>query len=105
MTIKVQAINFAYFQTIDELLAGFDFTVCQFAYDGEKLYCGDHSLWDLARRRIVINNVRFPIATLRHMLKYNRQGFFACSGALTEFIRKTVEMGPQAYNDKYKYID
>lgn len=103
--IKVQAINFAYFLTVEELLDSFDFTVCQFAYDGDKLYCGDMALWDLARKRIVVNNIRFPIATLRHMLKYSRQGFFACSGTLTEFLRKTVEMGPQAYNDKYKYID
>lgn len=103
--VKVQAINFDYFENVERLLANFDFTVCQFAYDGTNLHCGDFALWDLARKRIVINNVRFPIATLRHMLKYNRQGFFACGGALTDFIRKSVEMGPQAYDDKYKYID
>lgn len=104
--IDIQAITLGYYLTPEHMLSEFDFTVCQFAYDGTNLLCGDTALWDLARKRIVINKVRFPVPTLRHMIKYSKQGFFACGGALTEFVRLTAEMGVnQATDNKYRYID
>lgn len=50
--VKVQLIHFKYYSNIEEMLDSFDYTICQLAYDGQKLYAGDHTLWDIGRKKI-----------------------------------------------------
>jgi len=85
----VQLIRFAYYAIAQEVIESFDFTICQFAFDGETLYCGDYALWDLGRKRLAINKITFPLSTMRRVLKYTRQGFNACPGCLTAILTAT----------------
>ena len=63
----------------------FDYTICQFAVDTNgMLWCGDHSLWDLARKRLAVHRITFPVSSLRRLLKYTSKGFYACSGCRKE---------------------
>ena len=93
-TIKVQAIKINFYDSPKDLLDSFDFTICQFAYDGEDLYCGDYSLHDLGRKRLVINNISYPVASLRRLIKYTQQGYYACQGTMTRFL-ETISDNPQ----------
>jgi hypothetical protein len=74
-TITLQLISFKFFNNIQELLDGFDFTVCQFGFDGRKLYSGDTSFDDLRNREIIFNNVLDNVATGIHLEKYTKIGF------------------------------
>jgi len=63
-TVPLQLISFKFWNTLEELLEGFDFTVCQFGFNGRQLYTGDTALEDLRTRTIKFNNMaRSDIAT------------------------------------------
>jgi hypothetical protein len=102
--IIVQLIKVRYYNSLEEVLDSFDYTICQFGYDGKKLVCGDYALYDLARDRLVINRITFPVASLRRMIKYTKQGFYACNGCLNQFLT-TVSAQPELLENKFKYID
>jgi hypothetical protein len=86
--IKIQLIKIKYYQNLDEVLNSFDFTLCQFGWDlgDDSFVCGDTSLYDIARKRIVVNKITYPVASLRRIIKYTNQGFYACAGCLTNFL-------------------
>lgn len=87
-TIKIQLVTIDYYNFVQDLLDSFDFTITQFAYDGQNLYCGEYSLWDLARRRLAIHKITYGVSSLRRLIKYTRQGFTACQGCLAQFLEK-----------------
>jgi hypothetical protein len=74
-TITLQLVSFRFFDNIKALLDGFDFTACQFGFDGNSLYTGDTSLEDLRNREIIFNNVLDNVATGIHIEKYTKIGF------------------------------
>jgi len=105
-TIIVQLIKIQFYQTVDALLDSFDFTLCQFALDTKTgtFYCGDTSMFDAARRRIVVHKVTYPVASLRRLIKYTSQGYYACHGCLSTFLEKVREIQPSAEN-QIQYFD
>lgn len=99
----IQLIKFKFYQSGEEVLNSFDYTICQLVYDGEQLSVGDHTLWDLGRKRLAINEITYPVSTMRRMLKYTSQGFTACSGCLAAII-KTTRDKPEL-NVEIEYVD
>jgi len=89
-TRAIQLIRFKFYASAEGVINSFDYTICQFAFDGLKLTMGDLSLWDLARKRLVLNVITYPVSTLRRLLKYQRQGYFACAGCLTSLLQQTA---------------
>lgn len=102
--ITVQAITTQWYGSLDEVLDSFDFTLCQFGYDGANLVCGDYSLWDLGRRRLVPHRLTYGTASLRRLLKYTKQGFTICGGGLSDFLEK-VAADPAVIRRETLYID
>jgi hypothetical protein len=102
--LKIQLITFQYFASAEQVIDSFDFTLCQFAYDGSKLYMGDFSLWDVARKRLVPNRISYATSSLRRLLKYANQGFTVCGGALSEILQQVVQ-NPQIIEADTLYID
>lgn len=103
--VIVQCIRFLFYQSAEEVIQSFDFTVCQFAYDGEHIYAADYSLWDLGRKRLAINKITFPISSMRRLLKYTRQGFTACDGCLASLATAIAENPALQDNMNIKYVD
>ncbi|MFG1389057.1 hypothetical protein [Xanthobacter versatilis] len=99
----VQLIRFAFYGNAAAVIDSFDFTICQIAYDGEKLFVGEHTLWDLARKRLAVNKITFPVSSTRRMLKYAAQGFTACNGCLSALLRSTID-NPELRMD-IAYVD
>lgn len=87
----IQLIRFKFYQDAEEVVESFDFTICQFAFDGTDLITGDFSLWDLGRKRLAVHKITFPVSSMRRVLKYTRQGFTACNGCLATLLRATAE--------------
>ncbi len=74
-TITLQLVSFKFFNSIEGLLNDFDFTACQFGFDGQMLYSGDTSFDDLRNREIIFNHVADNVATGIHIEKYTKIGF------------------------------
>lgn len=91
----IQLIKFKYFNNLVECLDEFDYTICQLGYDGRDFVVGEHSLWDLARNRLVVNKITYPVSSTRRLLKYARKGFIACNGTLTTLLEKTKNIDPE----------
>lgn len=105
LPVKVQAIRFAYYQSAEEVIDSFDFTICQFAYDGVSLICGDTALWDLGRKRLAVHKITFALSSMRRILKYSSQGFYACPGAMISLL-KAIPENPSLLNQlSIKYVD
>lgn len=102
--LKVQAVFVNYYESAKDLLDTFDFTLCQLVYDGEDLICGDYSLWDIGRRRLVPHKITFGVSSLRRIIKYTKQGFTICGGGLAEILNQIVAT-PEVINAEVKYID
>lgn len=100
-----QLINFAYYNSAEDVINSFDFTICQFAYDGDLLTSGEFSLWDLGRKRLAVNKITFPVSTMRRLLKYAHQGFNACPGALAAILRETATRPDLLQRLDIQYVD
>ena len=104
-SIKLQIVKIGTYNSVLELISFFDFTLCQLAYDGEMLYSGEFTLFDLMRKRIVINKITYPVASLRRLIKYTNQGFYACNGCLTQFLELNANHPESIQNNRLEYID
>lgn len=102
--LTVQAVTFAYFESMRQVIESFDFTICQFAYDGDHFEVGEFSLWDSARKRIVPAKITFGVSSVRRLLKYGRQGYTICGGALADILQQVVD-NPTIIHAETQYID
>ncbi len=103
-TYKVQAIKIGFYGTIEECLDSFDFTICQLAAHKGKLYAGQYTMWDLARKRLALHKLSYGAATVRRLLKYTNQGFTACQGCIVSLLR-AVGDAPSVINSDVQYVD
>lgn len=88
----IQLIRFAFYADAAAVIDSFDFTICQFAYDGATLTAGDFSLWDLGRKRLAVHKITYPVSSMRRMLKYGQQGFTVCTGAMQALLVQSVAL-------------
>lgn len=102
--VIVQAISIGYYATIEDVLDSFDFTITQFGYDGADLVCGEFALWDLARKRLALHKLTHGVSTVRRLIKYARQGYTACGGAIASILEQTV-IDPTVIQSDVQYID
>lgn len=95
-----------YAKDMESTLKRFDFTISQFGYDGECLYVGELSLYDLERKRLNFNVILHsnPVVTFRRILKYSQQSYYACSGLLSTFM-KEYQNYPELLELDVVYID
>lgn len=100
----IQFVIINYYINIEALLDSFDFTITQFAFDGEKLHCNEFSLWDLKNKRLALHKLTYGVATMRRMIKYTKQGFTACAGTMASILEATVE-NPEVIQSDIQYID
>ena len=103
--VEVNTVSISYHETFESLLDSFDFTCCMFGLDGDRIVTTPQALWDLARRRISVHRITYPAASLRRLIKYTKQGFYACDGCLKTFLKDIVEDSEALRNLDVKYID
>lgn len=103
LPIDVQCIRFAFYPDAQAVIDSFDFTICQFAFDGQDIAFGTYSLWDLGRKRLAVHKVTFPVSSMRRVLKYASQGFKACNGCLATLLRATADN--PSLNTEIAYVD
>ena len=103
-TMAVQALRVTFGARPEDVIDAFDFTICQFAFDGTDLVCGDFSLYDLARKRLAIHRITYAASTVRRMLKYGRQGYRFCQGTVVAIL-EAVAKDPAVIHAAMEYVD
>lgn len=87
---EIQPIKAVFSNTLRQTLEKFDFTICQFGFDGENLIWGDHSMEHLKEKKLVFNESNDYISSLRRAFKYANQGFFMDHDAIAKFLKNVV---------------
>ena len=85
--VKLQAIRNRYFRDVFALVDDFDFTHCQFAIGGDWLTIGPTSTNDAMGKRLVIANTQAPVAAIRRIHKYQREGFKISDAQIKKLLR------------------
>lgn len=94
---KIQLIKI-FFNSVTETIAEFDFTVCCAGVDRTNVYHHETFFVDLARRRLVINKLPYPLSTLRRLQKYILKGYKICNGGIVQLgtaIHQMVDTNPE----------
>ena len=79
---KIHLIKKHYYQTPEEIIADFDFTVCCAVVTREKVVHHESFFIDLARKHLQINNPKYPLNVLKRMQKFIQRGYWMCNGSM-----------------------
>ena len=82
-----------YFASPEDTINAFDFTVSMFAVDNERVYSGESSFIDLAKRQLMINKITYPASTINRAFKYCKKGFSICNGEHKKMIEAIQLIG------------
>ncbi len=88
-----------FFPTPQSTIDSFDFTVSMFAVDTERVYYGESSFIDLAKRQLMVNKITFPASTLSRAFRYYKKGFSMCLGEMKKLIESIQEMPKEEPDD------
>jgi len=82
-----------YFASPQATIDAFDFTVAMFAVDTEKVYHGESSFIDLAKRQLMINNITYnPASSMSRAFRYYTKGFKMCQGEMRKLVEAIQNM-------------
>lgn len=81
-----------YSESPQDCINGFDFTVSMFAVDAEKVYHGETSFIDLAKRQLMLNKLTYPASTMSRAFRYYKKGFSMCIGEMAKLVRAIQDM-------------
>lgn len=92
---------------IDELLYGFDYNVCQFAWTGEGIFATQEAIIGALRGHLAVGRIShdFAMDSLRRAFKYQKKGYAPCAGTLRDIanalrklsdedVKNQVEISP-----------
>lgn len=85
------------FDSPKETIEGFDFTVCCMSVDRENLYYHKNVAFDILRKKLVVNNLPFPVSSVRRMNKYIKKGYSACNGTIMEVLTAVRGVGDEDF--------
>lgn len=88
-----------YFENPQKTIEEFDFTVSMIAVDSEKIYYGQSTFIDLAKRQLMINKITFPASTMSRAFRYYKKGFSMCQGEMKKLIESIQNMPREENNN------
>lgn len=103
--IKVQLVCSSFYKDINELLSSFDFTVTQFAFDDQYFYTYYKSLYDCKHKRLRLNKLSFPSASIKRIHKYITYGYIPDANFYTEIVERIHENSDEIIDPQLVYID
>ena len=81
-----------FFNSPQETIEAFDFTVSMFAVDTERVYHGDTSFIDLAKKQLMFNKITYPASSMSRAFRYYKKGFSMCLGEMRKLIEAIQSM-------------
>ena len=110
-TIDIHLIGMNYESSLYRLLSKFDFTVCQFGYNGNHIVYFDKSLKDLKSKILSLVRISYPKPFLRHLEKYLNNGFSMPTEELKMMTETLLRMdvwnknASGTYDEKLKMLE
>jgi len=89
-----------YFDNPQSTIDAFDFTVSMFAVDNDKVYYGETTFIDLAKRQLMINKITYPASTMSRAFRYYKKGFQMCQGEMKKMVEAIQEMPKEETKDE-----
>lgn len=103
----VQCITISSYSNVTELFDSFDFSVCQFAWNGEEVFATSEAIISVLRGHLGVHKISktYAVDSLRRAFKYAKKGFYPCSGTIEkialalrelseEDVRRAIEISP-----------
>lgn len=81
-----------FFANPKDTIDAFDFTVSMFAVDTNKVYYGESSFIDLAKRQLMINKITYPASTMSRAFRYYKKGYQMCIGEMKKLVLAIQDM-------------
>lgn len=86
--VKLQAFRARFFHNLAALFHDFDFTICQFAFDGFSFWAdSEQAVADADAKYLRPRNVVCPLGTMRRVVKYHDKGFRFDDDTLKTILR------------------
>lgn len=102
--VKIQLIDKRPYKDCDDLVNSFDFTACSAAWDGQRFYKHRRFAFDVINKRLNINSIQYPVATLKRMGKYQLKGYSLTSQAALDLV-EMISARQWGEDEKSLYID
>jgi hypothetical protein len=103
--LKIQLITERYYESVEDLLNSFDFTITQFALYNDKLYTNKRALRDTREKKIRFNKITYPSATLGRFYKFQNKGYHLDSIAKNDFVQRLLTQQSDFIDINRVYID
>jgi hypothetical protein len=102
---KIQLITYKRYRSLDELFKSFDFTICQYAYDGKKYKTGEHTIFDEKNKIIRLSHPQAKIDYSR-LMKYLIYGYTPEKQIIDYINSNSHKLKFKVWNslDDYEYI-
>jgi hypothetical protein len=91
-----------FFSNPQATIEAFDFTASMIAVDSEKVYNGETTFIDLAKRQLMINKITYPASTLSRAFRYYKKGFTMCLGEMKKLIEAIQEIPKKEKKEEEK---
>ena len=103
---QVQLVKYIFKPKASEIIDTFDLSVCQIAFDGERVVAPESSIEDMKNNRLTINvdKVTMPGSTLRRIIKYVKRGFTVDDKNLQAFSDRFLE-GESEAKEKAGFVE
>jgi hypothetical protein len=88
-----------FFETPQATIDAFDFTVSMFSVDSERVYHGESSFIDLAKRQLMFNKITYPASSMSRAFRYYKKGFSMCQGEMKKLVESIQSMEIDKNND------
>lgn len=72
--IKIQLV-LATIGKPESVIQSFDFGACRAAYDNQYLFFDKEFVRDVKTKKLSVQNVTFPVATIKRLVKYSNKGY------------------------------
>lgn len=86
------------------LMDDFDFTICQFGFDGDHFYYSINACKAFQLKQIHINKINYPVSMLRRVSKYGKHGY-QLSASEARLIYDAISENDFDENNLAGYID
>jgi hypothetical protein len=94
-----------FFETPQATIDAFDFTVSMFSVDSERVYHGESSFIDLAKRQLMFNKITYPASSMSRAFRYYKKGFSMCQGEMKKLVESIQSMEIDKNSDNEENAD
>lgn len=102
--VKIQLIDKRPYKSCEDLVSSFDMTACSAVWDGVSFYKHERFIFDVLHKRLNMNSLEYPVATLKRLMKYQAKGYKLTNEASRSFI-DVVSREQWSEDDLELYID